>query len=97
MLEPGGVVPGEQDFAGGGLGDEDAEGKIEGDAGGVEHEGRAGFGLPKMRTLVGGMSRPTERASPEWSMTAKSLTPLSRSRASMRETDSSTENLLTQV
>ena len=48
------------------------------------------LGLPKMRSLVLGMVRPAVRASPEWSMRAKSLMPLAASRVWRRATVSST-------
>src|SRR5579862_6282840 len=45
LLQVGGAVPGDPDFAGGVLRDEDLEREVDGDAGGGEHEGRAGFGV----------------------------------------------------
>src|ERR1700685_453259 len=52
------------------------------------------LGLPKIRSLVGGMVRPTFWASPEWSTRAKRITPLACKMLSSFSTVSSTECLL---
>jgi hypothetical protein len=51
MLEVGGCVVGEPNFAGGIFGDEDFKGKVQGNARRSEHERRATFGITEDEQL----------------------------------------------
>jgi hypothetical protein len=90
-----GRVEGEESFASGVLGevlgDEDFEWEIKGGGGEASMSGVPALGLPKMRSLVGGILRPAFSASPLWSMRAKRVTPLDWRMERRRSTVWSTE------